>query len=132
MHGVIYPPPGQNCYRGDPRWKRKVLVTQESRFPSFGCVRSRQDGHSTGPILLGPEDGKREESLRFQIRGTEGQIVTCLCPCVSFLHSVFLLSSKVTHSSGTPVAQELKGVCLSSSVGFLKEQVSVLCSVRSG
>lgn len=128
MHGVIYTPRGQKYYQGDPRSKRKVLVTQESRLPSFGYVRSRQDGHSTGPILPGSEDGRPEESLRFQTRGTEGQIVPCLSPCVSFLHSMFLLRSKVTHWA----PQELKGVCLSSSVGFLKEPVSVLCRVSSG
>lgn len=48
-----------------------------------------------------------------------------MCQLPSFNVSVKLKG----HSSGTQVAQELKGVCLSSSVGSLKDQERVLCSV---
>lgn len=86
-------------------------------------MRSRQNDHSIGLVSLGSEDGKQEVSQVLGKRGGGADRNLLLPLWVRFLHSMFLLNSKLTH-------QALKGGCLSSSVGFLKDQTrAVQCEL---
>lgn len=86
-------------------------------------MRSRQNDHSIGLVSLGSEDGEQEVSQVLGKRGGGADRNLLLSLWVRFLHSMFLLNSKLTH-------QALKGVCLSSSVGFLKDQTrAVQCEL---